>query len=145
MPFFLVLIGIAMIVTGARDTYAQAGSMVTADLTGSNGGAGFIWYMAAIGGVGALGAVPELKTLSHYLLALILIAIVLNNRGVFSQFTAALKSLPAASAGSGLAASPGGAAPYVTPQQGVQQGRAGVGIDWTAPFKSMMKFFGGGG
>src|SRR5215831_6786570 len=140
MPFFLVLIGLAMIVTGARNTYQQAGSMVAADVTGSNNptGYGFVWYAAAIGGVSAMGAVNDLRTLSHYLLALILIVLLLNNRGVFAQFTQALRGLPASSGslpspiGSGDSSQPGA---YPTAE------KHGVGVDWTAPFKNYWNTF----
>jgi hypothetical protein len=114
--------------------------MVAADLTGSNNptGYGFVWYAAAIGGVGALGAINELRTLSHYLLALILIVLLLNNRGVFAQFTQALQGLPAASgspqsgASTAESSQPGA---YPTAKQ------HGIGVDWTAPFKNLGNMF----
>lgn len=91
MPFALITIGLILIVTGARDTYRQFGTMVAADMTGSNGGAGFIYFAAAIGGVGALGAIEQLKTFSHVFMALILISLILNNSGVFAKLTQALQ------------------------------------------------------
>jgi hypothetical protein len=91
MPFALVFIGLILVVTGIRDTYKQLGNMVVADMTGKNGGAGFIMFAAAIGMTGALGAIPQLRTFSHYFLALILISILLSNTGAMQKFIAALK------------------------------------------------------
>jgi hypothetical protein len=109
-------------------------------LTGSAGGAGFAWYMVAIGGVGALGAIDALRTLSHYLLALILISIVLSNRGVFATFTAALKALP-------TTAQQPASTSLMTPAQGIRKGAGGVGIDWSAgplnAWNTVKSWFGG--
>jgi hypothetical protein len=96
MPFALVFVGLVLIVTGARDTYRQLGSMIVGDMTGARGGAGFIMFAAAIGGVGALGAIPELRTFSHYFMALILISLVLHNSGAAQKILAALKGATAA-------------------------------------------------
>jgi hypothetical protein len=124
MPFALVFVGMILIVTGVRNTYKQLGTMVVADMTGSNapqGRAGFIMFAAAIGMVGALGAIKEMRTFSHYFLALILISILLSNTGVMQKFIAALKSArppTVTGAPSGLPGAPG-AAPGVGALPGV--------------------------
>lgn len=85
MPFALIIIGLVLVVTGVRDTYAQFGSMVAADFTG------FVWFAVAIGGVGALGSVPEARSFSHIFMALILVSLILSNSGVFTKATQALQ------------------------------------------------------
>jgi len=94
MPFALVTLGLLMIVTGARDTYKQFGEQVTSDFTGSGG---FLYWVAAIGAVGALGYVPSLRTFSRVFMGLIIIALVLNkkNSNLFANITAALQQGPA--------------------------------------------------
>lgn len=82
-----------MIVTGAKGTYAQFGSQVASDFTGPGN---FTYWVAAIFGIGALGYIDALRTFSRLFMALILISMVLANKGFFAKFTAALKQGPVA-------------------------------------------------
>ena len=91
MPFVLVLIGLLMIVTGARGTYSQFGSMVAGEFQGKNS---FLYFAAAIGGVGAIGYIDALKTFSRLFLILILIGIVVSNKGFFANLQKALAQGP---------------------------------------------------
>lgn len=92
-----------MIVTGAKGTYAAFGSQLAGDFTGPGN---FTYWVAAIGAVGAVGYVDALRTVSRLFLTLILISMVLANKGFFNQLTAALKSGPVAPpAGTGTPAS----------------------------------------
>jgi hypothetical protein len=106
MPFALVFIGMVLVVTGLRDTYKQAGTLIVGDLTGKSGGAGFIMFIAAFGMLGALGAVgPKWRTFSHYFMALIIVALVLHNSNFMQKLIAALKG---ARATTPVSATPGG-------------------------------------
>lgn len=91
MGLALVIIGLLMVVTGARGTYQQFGSLLVGEFSGSNN---FAYWLFAIGGVGALGYIPALQTISRYLLALVLLVLFLAHKGFFAQFTNALKSGP---------------------------------------------------
>lgn len=82
-----------MIVTGAKGTYAQFGQQVAADFTGPGN---FTYWIAAIGAVGAVGYIDALKTVSRLFMALLLIVLVLSNKGFFAKFSAALKQGPVA-------------------------------------------------
>lgn len=141
MAFVLTASGLLMIVVGARGTYAQFGQQVVSDFTGPGN---FTYWLASLGAVGALGYVEAFREFSRWFMALIIIGMILSNKGFFAKFTAALKGGPTAPNATTQAAtptqSPNAAPGYLTPQQGVQSGKAGVGIDWLAPFK---KFFGG--
>jgi hypothetical protein len=93
MPYALVFAGLVLIITGINNTYVQLGSQLKSDFTGDKN---FIMYAAALGGVGALGYINALRTFSHYFMALILISLVLSNKGFFQNLTAALSAQPIA-------------------------------------------------
>lgn len=91
MPFALVFIGLLLIVTGAKNTYREFGAELTADFTGQGN---FTWWIASLGTIGALGYIKELQTFSRLFMTLIIVAMILSNRGVFAQATSALQSGP---------------------------------------------------
>src|SRR5580698_9117935 len=93
MAFLFTVVGLLMIVTGVKGTYAQFGSQVASDFTGSQP---FTYWVAAIIGVGAIGYIHTLQTVSRLFLTLILVSMVLANKGFFTQLTAALKAGPVA-------------------------------------------------
>ena len=93
MPYALVIIGLLMIITGVLNTYAAFASQLQSDFTGPGN---FVFWVIALGSVGALGYVDSLRTFSHYFMALILIALILNNKGVFANFQKAIQSGPIA-------------------------------------------------
>jgi len=87
MPFALVTIGLIMIVTGAKGTQNELGEQVLKDFTGENN---FLYWIASIGTVGALGYIKPIEPLSRAFMALIIIAMIIRNGGFFDMFTAAL-------------------------------------------------------
>lgn len=94
MPFALVTIGLLMIVTGARDTYADFGAKVVSEFQGPNN---FTYWIAGIGGVGALGYYEPLRAFSRLFMTLIILTIFVKaDTGFFDQFSAALKAGPVA-------------------------------------------------
>lgn len=93
MAFVLVIAGILMVVTGAKGTYAQFGQQVASDFTGPGN---FTYWVVAIGAVGSVGYIEALRGFSRMFMALILIAMVLSNKGFFAKFTDALKTGPVA-------------------------------------------------
>jgi hypothetical protein len=86
MPFALVLIGLALVVTSAQDTYVQLGRQLRSDFTGQGS---FIYWAGAIGMAGAIGYVDALRKLSVALLVL-----VLKHSDFFSKFTTGIKQGP---------------------------------------------------
>ena len=91
MPFALVLIGLLLIVTGAKGTYAQFGTLVAGEFTGKPN---FIEFAVAIIILGMLGYIDAFRTISRLLLFLVLIGIVVSNKGVFANFQKALAQGP---------------------------------------------------
>jgi len=93
MPFALVIIGLVLIVTGAKDTYQQLGKQVVSDFTGENN---FTWWLVSLGAVGSLGYVKAIRPFSQAFLILIILAMVIKNGGFFQLATAALEAGPEA-------------------------------------------------
>jgi len=100
MPFALVFIGILLIVTGARGTYAQLGTMIAGEFTGpvfpSKGQpqTNFITFALAILILGSLGYVEKFRTISHLMLFLVLAGVIVSNKGFFANFQKALQNGP---------------------------------------------------
>lgn len=93
MPFALLLIGAVILVAAIRGTHTALGKQVVSDFTGSGN---FLIWLAAIAAIGALGYSPVLRTPSRMLLALIVLAMLLANRGFFDKFKQLLGQAPAA-------------------------------------------------
>lgn len=93
MPFALVIIGLVMIVTGAKDTYKEFGQALVSDFTGEGN---FTWWIASVGAIGALGYIKPLETFSRTFMALIILSMLISNRGFFAQLNNALASGPVA-------------------------------------------------
>lgn len=93
MPFALIVIGLIMIVTGARGTYRQFAAQITADFTGPGN---FLYWIIGLGVVGAVGYIDSLRTFSRLFMTLILISMVLANQGFFAKLQQAINSGPAA-------------------------------------------------
>lgn len=87
MPFVLTLVGLLLVVTGFQNTHKQFGNQLVSDFTGQNN---FIFWIAALGAVGALGYIKELEPFSRAFIVLILIGIFLSHSGFFTQLNAAL-------------------------------------------------------
>lgn len=92
MPFALVTIGLIAVITGLNGTWGQLSSQVQSDFVP------FTKWMLAFGMIGALGYIPDLRSFSHYLLALVLIGMILANKGFFANFQSAINAGPQAPA-----------------------------------------------
>jgi hypothetical protein len=93
MPFALVLIGLILIVSGARNTHTALGRQLASDFTGPGN---FVYWVLAIGSVGALGYIPELRSFSRWFMVLIIVAMVIRNGGFFDKFREAINQGPEA-------------------------------------------------
>ncbi len=82
MPFALVTVGLLLIIVGFQDTYKQFGTQVQQDFTGNGN---FIYWVIAIGLLGAIGYVKEFQTFSRALIALVIIAMFLSKKSGAAQ------------------------------------------------------------
>ena len=89
MPYVLIAFGALLTVAGARGTNGALFTLLKGDFTGQRS---FIWWALSILLIGSLGYIKETRTLANAFLALVLIVLILANRGVFSQFVSAVQS-----------------------------------------------------
>lgn len=90
MPIVAILLGAILIDLVARGTEREFGQQLESDF----GGGSFVAWAAAIIVIGALGYVPALGKISSAAMGLVILVLVLANRGLFAQLAAVVKSPP---------------------------------------------------
>jgi hypothetical protein len=91
MSFALIFIGLLLTVSAVRNTHVCLISTIKGDFTGPGN---FLYWVAALVVLGAIGYSETLRPLSEGLLILILVALFLTRgrQGLFTNLTAALSS-----------------------------------------------------
>ncbi len=87
MSFVLVIIGLFMLITGARGTHGELGALLKEDFVGPNNY--FKWVVAMLI-VGSLGYIKPIRPIANGILAIVILALFLSNKGFFTQFTSQL-------------------------------------------------------
>ena len=87
MPVFLIIVGLYFLTAGVRGEEMQLAGLLHGDLTGQHS---FIPWVVAILIVGAVGYVDELRPVSDGFMALLVVVLLLANKGFFAQFFSAL-------------------------------------------------------
>jgi hypothetical protein len=127
MALLFIIIGIAIVISGIRNTYAQLGQQLAADFAGSGS---FIYWVAAIMILGMIGYIPGAQKPARMLLALVILSFVLaNGTGFFDRLKSALSG-----------ARPAAAPPATAPTTGIPLSLGGVSSNTAASASS-----GGGG
>ncbi len=91
MPFALIIIGLALVITSAQDTYVQFGRQIKSDLIGPGG---FIYWAASLGMAGSFGYIEPLRRFSTALMGLVLLVFLLKNKNFFANLKAGLAAKP---------------------------------------------------
>lgn len=91
MPFALLIIGLILVITGAKDTHRAMGSQLAKDFTGQGN---FFWWLAAIFLMGAVGKIPGMQNFSRALMGLVIVVLLISNKGIFANLTSALQGGP---------------------------------------------------
>lgn len=92
MPFAFFIIGVTLVIAGARDTADDLFKLVKGDFEGDNS---YVHWLLAILILGALGYVKQLQTFSRAFLFLIIVALFLKNgQGFFDRINTDLFSPP---------------------------------------------------
>jgi hypothetical protein len=104
MPLLFIGTGVIFILTGLNGNPSALYAAVKNDFTGQNN---FIYWMLSILTLGALGYIPDLKNLSRLFIVLVVIVLLLDNGGFFTQLQAFVKSTSSPSTSGTGAASTG--------------------------------------
>jgi len=89
VAYALILTGIVLFLATFRGDVAQLGALLKGDILSGN----FLYWIGAVIILGSLGYIKALKHFSDLFLVLVIVALVLSNRGVFSQFMIALRQI----------------------------------------------------
>lgn len=121
MPFALILVGLILIVASVRGTVRDLGELLKSAFTGENN---FFYWLIAIGFVGLIGYNDRARPFSRAFMGLIILAMVLSNKGVFRKFVDALGTMSdTGNTGSGAA---GNTLTDVIPVQGTGSNTVGA-------------------
>jgi hypothetical protein len=99
MPFALITIGVLIFFSALNNTAGALGKQLYADLFSEDGG--FVYWVVGIVIVGAIGYIPSLKKPSDLFMVLIILAMLLQNKGFFQQLQSGLQSGPSGSTTAG--------------------------------------------
>jgi hypothetical protein len=89
MPLFFLLVGVAFLVAALRGKQNELLDLLKADFSGANN---FGTWVLALVLVGLLGYVQKLRPVSDALMALLIVVLMLSNKGFFAKFQEAVKS-----------------------------------------------------
>lgn len=90
MPFALLTIGMILIITGFQNTYAEFGKLVAGDFTGKGN---FLYWILAIGVVGAIGYNKTAQPFSRAFIVLLLVVLFLTKgNGFFGRLNSDIQS-----------------------------------------------------
>lgn len=89
MPFALILLGILAFVAAYKNTLPELGALLKGDFSGQGN---FMYWLAAMFIVGGIGYYKPLQNTSKMLMLLILIVMILSDKGFFNQFVTALNA-----------------------------------------------------
>lgn len=129
MPWVFLIIGLVFLVSAIRGTESAMFALIKSEFWGSNS---FVPWVAAIVILGAIGYAKPVRPAADAMIGLIILVMILANKGgFFTQFNSAIRNpvAPATDAGSGgTAASNPGA---VLPALGTGSGAAATGSGYT--------------
>lgn len=89
MPLAFLLIGIIFLVAAVRGLHKELFAALKSDFTGPNN---FIFWAVSLWAIIAIGYFKPLKPLSNAFLALVVLVLLLQNKGFFDKFMAQIRS-----------------------------------------------------
>jgi hypothetical protein len=87
MPLIFLAVGVLFLVSAVRGTQGSLLALLKDDFTGQNN---FLIWIAAVAMIGLIGLVDDFRAVSNAFLGLIVLVILISNKGFFSQLTAGL-------------------------------------------------------
>ena len=94
MPYALLVFGAVLFVAGIRGKNADLWALVKGDFTGNGN---FIFWLVAIAIVGGAGYIKPIRPVSIAFMTLLLVVLMLSNKGVITKLQSYLQSPGAAS------------------------------------------------
>lgn len=98
MPLLFIGSGIILIITGLKGDPAELFALMANDFTGENN---FTYWLIAMLVLGSLGYVSQLRQLSRLFVGLVVIVLLLDNKGFFAQLQAFIDSSKTAGTAAG--------------------------------------------
>lgn len=89
MPFVFLGLGIFLLIVALRGQASNMASLLKSEFTGSNG---FIPWALALIILGMLGYIKQIKPITQAFMGLVLLVMLISNKGFFAQFNAAIKA-----------------------------------------------------
>jgi hypothetical protein len=91
MPLFFLIIGIMLVIVGINNKIPELTALLKEDFKPTDNTAPFQIWILAIFAAGSLGYVQVFKPIANAFLVLIVVALLLSNKGFFTKFSAALE------------------------------------------------------
>lgn len=89
MPFLFIGSGLLLLFTGLNGNAAGLYKLLAGDFTGPNN---YVYWMIAIIVLGGIGYIPAFKNLSRTFIVLVLLVLLLDNKGFFAQLQSFISS-----------------------------------------------------
>jgi len=87
MPIFFLIVGALLIIVAINDKLRELGDLVRDDFSSSSGSPSFAVWLLAIFVAGSIGYVKELRPVANAFLVLIVVGMLLSNKGFFTKFS----------------------------------------------------------
>ena len=84
MPFVILVVGCALVISAVRDKQDQLFTLIKSDFTGQGSFAPWVISLLVIGG---LGYFKPIKPVTDAFLVLVILVLFLSNGGFFQKFT----------------------------------------------------------
>ena len=85
MPLVFIAIGTILIFTGIKGDANALYQLIVNDFKGQNGNKGYVYWMLAIVILGGLGYIKSIEPLSRAFMILVVIVLLIHNKGFFAQ------------------------------------------------------------
>ena len=89
MPIFFLILGVLFVIVGINNKVGELADLVKEDFVPTTGSAGFVNWFLAIVIIGSLGYIKSFKPVANAFLVLVIISMLLANKGFFDKFNSA--------------------------------------------------------
>ena len=90
MSYALIIVGVMLLIASIRDMQGTLFTLLRDDFIGMHS---YVFWLLSILGIGAVGYVPKMKSLSDGFLILVFLMLFISNKGFFNQFMAQISGV----------------------------------------------------